>query len=135
MSDPRWVLDKWAPGIRFQLSREFSRILRLTATQDNVFIHQSVRFAFRSLRRRWSTRCSRTFPRNTRRTCSTCRSIRDLRDDPLVTHRGSVQSVSGEAAGVLLRRSSSYVKGQFVERVVHSGAPTLAARRRSCGRA
>jgi outer membrane protein insertion porin family len=113
VSDPRWVLEKWAPGIRFQLSREFSRILRLTATQDNVLIHQSVRFRIPQPPQQLVDSLFENVPAQYSTHLLNLSLDRDLRDDPLVTHHGSAQSVSGEAAGVLLRRSSSYVKGQF----------------------
>ena len=112
VSDPRWVLNKWAPGVRFQLRREFSRILRLTATQDNVLIHQAVRFRIPQPPQQLVDSLFENVPAQYTTHLLNLSADRDLRDDPLVTHRGSVQSLSGEVAGVLLRRSSSYVKGQ-----------------------
>lgn len=113
ISDPRWVLNKWAPGLRFQLSREFSRILRLTATQDNVLIHQSVTFRIPTPPQALVDSLFENVPTEYSTHLLNLALDRDLRDDPLVTHRGSTQSISGEVAGVLLRRSSSHVKGQF----------------------
>ncbi|MGH7742647.1 MAG: BamA/OMP85 family outer membrane protein, partial [Candidatus Eiseniibacteriota bacterium] len=113
ISDPRWVLNKWAPGLRFQLRREFSRILRLTATQDNVLIHQSVTFRIPQPPQYLVDSLFQNVPTQYTTHLLNLSLDRDLRDDPLVTHRGSVQSLSGEVAGVLLRRSSSHVKGQI----------------------
>jgi outer membrane protein insertion porin family len=112
VSDPRWVLDKWAPGLRFQLSKDFSRILRLTATQDNVYIHQSVRFRIPTPPQYLVDSLFENVPEQYTTHLLNLSLDRDLRDDPLVTHHGSAQSLSGEVAGILLRRSSSYVKGQ-----------------------
>jgi len=113
VSDPRYVVYKWAPGLRFQLSRDFSRILRLTATQDNVFIRQSVKFRIPQPPQYLVDSLFENVPEQYTTHLLNLSLDRDLRDDPLVTHRGSAQSVSGEAAGILLHRSSSYVKGQI----------------------
>jgi len=104
--DPRgrWVIHQNGPGIRFQVEREFSRILKLTATQDNAFINQHVHLLS-------ATVSDTLIPEHYTTHLINLALDRDLRDDPLVTTRGSFQSVSGEVAGGPLSGTSSYTKG------------------------
>ncbi len=108
-NDSVWVVHQSTPGVRFRASREFSRILKLTATQDNAFIRQNVVFTPTT---GGPTRADSTFRYTTH--LLNLSLDRDARDDPLVTTRGSLQSLSGEVAGGPLKGASSYAKGQVM---------------------
>jgi outer membrane protein assembly complex protein YaeT len=106
------VIHQRAPGVRFQVQREFSRILKLTATQDNIYVEQSVGF-LKALSDSVQQSILATFPSRYNTHLVNLALDRDARDDPLTPTRGSAQSVSGEIAGGPLKGSSSYSKGQI----------------------
>ena len=112
VSDPRWVVHQDGPGVRFRVQREFSRILKLTATQDNAFIRQNVTFLIRQPSDTLVDSLFRNVPSRYTTHLLNLSLDRDARDDPLTTTRGSLQSLSGEIAGGPLKGSSSYSKGQ-----------------------
>jgi outer membrane protein assembly complex protein YaeT len=111
-ADPRFVLHQWAPGVRLQVSRDFSRILKLTATQDNAFVTQDWTFTGTPSQALIDSLFANV-PKSYVTHLFNLSLDRDLRDNILVTSRGSAQSVSGEFAGGPLKGSSSYVKGQL----------------------
>ncbi|MBI1799215.1 MAG: BamA/TamA family outer membrane protein [Candidatus Eisenbacteria bacterium] len=112
VSDPRWILHQWAPGIRFQVRREFSRVLKLTATQDNVYVRQSVTFLIPDPDPALVDSLFANVPPEYVTHLFNLTLDRELRDDLLNTTHGSAQSISGEIAGGPLKGSSSYLKGQ-----------------------
>jgi outer membrane protein assembly complex protein YaeT len=112
VTDSRWVLHQSAPGVRFQLRREFSRILKLTATQDNAFVRQSASILADTSQALRDSIFSNV-PRYYTTHLFNLTLNRDLRDDPFITTRGSTQTISGEVAGGPLQGSSSYAKGQI----------------------
>jgi outer membrane protein insertion porin family len=111
-ADPRFVLHQWAPGVRFQVSRDFSRILKLTATQDNAFVTQDWTFNGTPSQALIDSLFANV-PKSYVTHLFNLSLDRDLRDNLLVTTRGSAQNISGEFAGGPLQGSSSYVKGQL----------------------
>lgn len=105
--DPRfrWVIHQRGPGVRLQVQREFSRTVKLTATQDNAWVNQHIHLITASVNDTLVPSYYTTHLLN-------LSLDRDERDDPLVTTHGSFQTVSGEIAGGPLAGSSSYSKGQ-----------------------
>jgi outer membrane protein assembly complex protein YaeT len=112
-SDPRWVVHQNAPGITFQLRREYGRYVRASLTQDNVFVKQSIDFTSGTIDQVTRDSLLRNVPPSYTTHRLTLAFDRDLRDDPLNPAHGSVQGVSGEIAGGPLKGSSSYTKTQF----------------------
>ena len=102
----RWVIHQTGPGVRFQVEREFSRILKLSLTQDNYFVQQTVTLL--------APQVSDTLvPAYYTTHLVNAQLVRDVRDDPLLTTRGSAQSIRGEVAGGVLTGTTNYVKSEF----------------------
>ena len=105
------VIHQKAPGVRFQVQREFTRFVKLTATQDNLYVQQSVTFR-KALTDSTKQSILSAFPARYNTHLVNLALDRDYRDDPLTPTRGSAQGLSGEIAGGPLKGSSSYSKGQ-----------------------
>jgi len=115
VTDSRWVVKQQAPGVTFQLRRDFGRYVRLALTQDNAFVTQTIHITvpdstlpaavqdslFASAPHSYTThRLSLTLDR-------------DRRDVPINPMRGSLQNLTIEIAGGPLTGSSSYAKAQI----------------------
>ncbi len=114
VSDPRWVVEQQAPGITFQLRREFGRYVRLALTQDNAFVKQNIRITAQdsALTAAMQDPLFQSAPRSYTAHRLSLTLDRDLRDFPINPGRGSLQNLTIEISGGPLTGSSSYTKAQ-----------------------
>lgn len=101
------VIKQTPLGARFQLRHDIGRFARTALTLDNAFVTQD--FVYRVADSALTDVAPRRY--TTRRLLFG--ADRDTRDDPLNPGRGSVQSISAEAAGGPFRGTSSFTKAQF----------------------
>lgn len=110
--DPNFTRHLDQRGFNFSLYKEVSRIARVTVVQENIFARESYAVNSDTTSAAEDAVAQTVVPRY--RT-NTLRLIleRDLRDDKILPHRGSYQTLTSEVAGGPLKGSSSYSKGVF----------------------
>lgn len=112
--DPRWVIRQRFRGVSVAAERQLGRFSRLTLSQENAWVRQSLELLDPALS--VATRDSIAGVAVPRYTTHRVRlaAERDLRDSPFLTTRGSIQNLVFEVAGGPLRGTSSFAKGEFV---------------------
>jgi len=109
-SDPRWVIGQFTNGVSFSLSRDLNRFTTIGLVQENLYVKQDLQVLDRSISP--GTRDSIEAQTPSQYTTHKLQLFvdRDLRDNPLLTTRGSNQILQAEIAGGPLKGTSSFVK-------------------------
>jgi outer membrane protein insertion porin family len=107
-------IEKSDRGVTFQVQRDFGRLSYARLTQDNTWVvrQRAIRLDASLPDSVWATLLQGFLP-----SYSTHRlqlsTVRDHRDNPLTTTRGSVQAGSAELAGGPFQGSTSFTKFEF----------------------
>jgi outer membrane protein insertion porin family len=112
-TDPRWVIGEETKGFSFQLRRELGRFARVSLTQDNAFVLQSIDWRDPDLTPLVRDSLTLNVPPHFTTHRLQLGLDRDLRDNPLNASRGSVQNLTAEVAGGPLKGTSSFTKAQL----------------------
>ncbi len=113
-ADSRWLLSQNKRGVALLLRRDLSRITKLTLTQDNTFVNQTLRFNESQFPDSVALDSLRQFFAERYRIHRLQLAVdRDARDSPVAPQRGSRQFITTEVAGGPLKGGSSFYKHTF----------------------
>ena len=115
-SDPRWVIEQHTNGISFSVRRELNRFTTLGLVQDNLYVEQDLKVLDRTISPATRDSIEAETPSHYTTHKAQLYLDRDLRDNPIITTRGSEQIVTGEVAGGPLKGTSSFFKYGFQSR-------------------
>ena len=113
-ADLRWLVEQEGRGIRLELGREINRFSRVTLTQNNAWVHQSLTVFTDTLPAPVRDSLELSVVRRYSTHSLALGGVRDFRDNPLNATRGSVQAITAEIAGGPFQGSSSFRKLSFV---------------------
>ena len=113
-ADPRWLVEQDARGVRLDLGRELNRFSRVTLSQNNVWVHQSLTLFTDTLTAAVKDSLELTVVSRFSTHSIALSGVRDYRDNPLSATRGSMQAVTAELAGGPLKGTSSFRKVEWV---------------------
>ncbi len=107
--DPNFTRHLIQSGFNFTLYRELSQIARVTVVQENTFSRESYTVNSATTTPEEDSVAATVVPHYRTNTLRATLE-RDLRDDKIVPHRGSYQTLTAELAGGPLKGTSSYRK-------------------------